>query len=316
MTVKYGKIYVKDKLGNISEFLPQAQTVPNYTGATTTAAGIPGLVPGALSSERNNFLKADGTWAEVDLSSIISDLNAEISARETAISTLTDRVDDIEELAGAAYHFKGTVTDVNALPVSGNEVGDVWNIGSSLDGDNYAWTGTNWDKLGGTVDLSAYALDADVVHKAGAETITGVKTFNKNWFENVSALTGNQVDVSEASFFTKTITADTTLSFTGVPTGKAAVFTLMLTNGGAYDVTFPNNVVWYSGEQPELQETGTDSLTFFTPDGGTTWYNTDVVVPEIPEVSYSMTNGTEQINVPTPSNQFDGGIEPIIIELE
>ena len=55
MTVKYGKIYVKDKLGNISEFLPQAQTVPNYTGATTTAAGIPGLVPGALSSERNNL---------------------------------------------------------------------------------------------------------------------------------------------------------------------------------------------------------------------------------------------------------------------
>ncbi len=297
MTVKYGKLYVKDKLGNISEFVPQTQIVPNYTGATSTTAGIPGLVPGALSSERSYFLKADGTWAEVDLSPI------------------TSRLNDIEESASKAYHFKGTVTDVNALPSSGNNEGDVWNIGASLDGDNYVWTGTDWDKLGGTVDLSAYALDADVVHKAGAETITGVKTFNKNWFENVSALTGNQVDVSEASFFTKTITADTTLSFTGVPTGKAAVFTLMLTNGGAYNVTFPNNVVWYSGEQPELQETGTDSLTFFTPDGGTTWYNTDVVVPEIPEVSYSMTNGTEEVNIPTPSNQFDGGIEPIITEL-
>ena len=109
---------------------------------------------------------------------------------------------------------------------------------------------------------------------ADNQEINGVKTFNKNTFGNTVALTGNSIDVSLANVFTKTVTGDITLTFTGVPTGKTAIFTLMLTNGGAYDVTFPNNIVWASdSDAPELKASGTDILNFFTPDGGTTWYD-------------------------------------------
>lgn len=46
------------------------------------------------------------------------------------------------------YHYVGTVANVNELPLTAN-VGDVYNVGDTSEGSNYAWNGTVWDKLGG-----------------------------------------------------------------------------------------------------------------------------------------------------------------------
>ena len=43
-------------------------SVPEYEGATSSTAATSGLVPPATSAERNNFLRGDGTWQQVDLS--------------------------------------------------------------------------------------------------------------------------------------------------------------------------------------------------------------------------------------------------------
>ena len=51
-------------------------------------------------------------------------------------------------LGGAAYKYKGTVATIADLPAADNEVGDVYNVGSTLDGGNYAWNGTAWDSIG------------------------------------------------------------------------------------------------------------------------------------------------------------------------
>lgn len=53
------------------------------------------------------------------------------------------------------YKYKGSVPTYNDLPVSGLTTGDVYNIEDT--GDNYAWDGSRWDRLAGTVDLSSYA---------------------------------------------------------------------------------------------------------------------------------------------------------------
>ncbi len=111
-----------------------------------------------------------------------------------------------------------------------------------------------------------------VIHNVGAESIDGVKTFAKNTMTNAIALNdGSTIDVSQGSFFTKTITTDTTFTFTGVPTGKSCIFSLILTNAGAYEVTFPNNINWMGGDVPILHAIGVDCLTFFTVDGGNSW---------------------------------------------
>lgn len=60
------------------------------------------------------------------------------------------------------YKYKGSVDSYANLPTSGQTVGDSYNVKSAdsshgiKKGDNVVWTGTEWDVLSGTVDLSGY----------------------------------------------------------------------------------------------------------------------------------------------------------------
>ena len=63
--VKYGKLFMKDANGNLVQIVPESNaSISNYTGATSSAAGVAGLVPAATSAQRESFLRGDGTWAE------------------------------------------------------------------------------------------------------------------------------------------------------------------------------------------------------------------------------------------------------------
>lgn len=89
-----------------------------------------------------------------------------------------------------------------------------------------------------------------------------------------SAVSGSAIDLSLGNYFTKTITANTTLSLSNVPAaGTVANFILDITNGGNYTVTWWSGVKWSNGLAPILTVGGTDSLGFYTHDGGTTWYS-------------------------------------------
>lgn len=66
----------------------------------------------------------------------------------------------IQSAIGSVYRVKGTKATYANLPSSGNVIGDVWNVEAAYDkypaGTNWVWTGSAWDALGGTVDLSSY----------------------------------------------------------------------------------------------------------------------------------------------------------------
>lgn len=53
----------------------------------------------------------------------------------------------------SVYKYKGSKVNYAALPESGNEAGDVWNVEDT--GMNYAWTGTGWDALGAAFEIQA-----------------------------------------------------------------------------------------------------------------------------------------------------------------
>lgn len=94
-----------------------------------------------------------------------------------------------------------------------------------------------------------------------------------------SANTGTSytVDVTTGTVWDLTLTGDVTFSFSGAgdATGVNS-FTLILTQDGTggRTVTWPTEVVWDGGSAPTISSSAgaTDVLTFFTPDGGTTWY--------------------------------------------
>lgn len=81
---------------------------------------------------------------------------------------------EIDAKVASVYHYKGTVSAYADLPVSGQEVGDVWNIETADSthgikaGDNVAWTGSEWDVLAGEIDLSAYATKTELETKMDA----------------------------------------------------------------------------------------------------------------------------------------------------
>jgi len=88
--------------------------------------------------------------------------------------------------------------------------------------------------------------------------------------QNVTAVAATAVDCSLGNYFTKTITAPTTWTFTNVPS-TAYGFILVLTNGGSQSVTWPAAVKWPNAVIPSLTVSGVDVLTFITDDSGTTW---------------------------------------------
>ena len=82
---------------------------------------------------------------------------AKIKENTTADATAQSRADAAYTLAESAnskavsaYHYEGTVATFAELPnnLTTDNKGTVYNVGSDLDGMNYAWNGTGWDALG------------------------------------------------------------------------------------------------------------------------------------------------------------------------
>lgn len=115
----------------------------------------------------------DGSYVD-EIVDRIGDLETNKSDKSTTLSGygITDAYTktEVDNIVSSVYKYKGSVADYASLPTTGLTVGDVYNVEDT--GDNYAWTGTEWDKLSGTVDLSGY------VTKATEQTITGLKYFD------------------------------------------------------------------------------------------------------------------------------------------
>lgn len=96
----------------------------------------------------------------------------------------------------------------------------------------------------------------------------------KRYLKSGSALAASDVDVSSGSYFTKTLTANTTLTFSNPPpSGFASSFALEITGASTYTITWPSSVKWSGGAAPDAPAAGEKDLyVFVTTDGGTTYY--------------------------------------------
>lgn len=76
----------------------------------------------------------------------------------TTVAELSDAGDYAKKSdLASVYRYKGSVATTSALPSSGQTVGDVYNV--EADGMNYAWTGTGWDALGASIEVTAITND-------------------------------------------------------------------------------------------------------------------------------------------------------------
>lgn len=125
--------------------------------------------------------------------------------------------------------------------------------------------------IGSTVQ----GYDADTAKTDTAQTFTALQTLNaglavdgpyKQVAEAVSAL---DIDLSTGNYFTKTISANSTFTFSNPPSsGTVGSFTLELTHTSG-TVTWPTSVKFPADTAPTLTTGKTHLFVFITDDGGT-----------------------------------------------
>jgi hypothetical protein len=87
---------------------------------------------------------------------------------------------------------------------------------------------------------------------------------------NITAVSALDIDCSLGNYFTKTINANSTFTFSSVPASRSYSFVLELTHTSG-TITWPASVRWPGNVTPAPLTGNTHLFVFVTDDGGTRW---------------------------------------------
>lgn len=163
--------------------------VKNVADLNTKIDAVSGA-SSAYTDSQINAIKGTSYKEGTTLASLESNLGTEkgridaiLKDAPTGLTSFKDVETKITNAITAAYKYQGSVDNYNDLPDSGKTIGFVYNVKNAVGnigdknytpaGTNYAWNGTEWDALGGTVDLSTYATKTDVNNALTGVTGTG-----------------------------------------------------------------------------------------------------------------------------------------------
>lgn len=143
------------QLGTANEAIEGLETaVEGKADKSTTLAGY-GITDAYTAST------IDGKLANKADASAVSELTSTVAGKADKATSLAGygiqdayTKTEVDAKVSSVYKYKGSVANEAALPQEDQVVGDVYNVEDT--GMNVAWDGTKWDKLGSTVDLSAY----------------------------------------------------------------------------------------------------------------------------------------------------------------
>lgn len=156
-------------------------TTVTQSGTSTVTFAV-GEIPQSKVTSLTTDLAAKATTAALNAVKATAD-----AAAPQATTYTKKEVDDkVASAVGSVYKMKGSVDDASALTaLTGVVIGDVYNVvaAGTLNGEAFE-AGSNfvaikagagnqtkmWDKLGGTIDLSAYAKSADVANTYATKT--------------------------------------------------------------------------------------------------------------------------------------------------
>lgn len=127
-----------------------------------------------------------------------------------------------------------------------------------------------YDSNGSDVDvlISDLAGAGSAAGTGSANTFTATQTFNGGINVSAETVAALDIDLSTGNYFTKTINANSTFTFSNPPaSGTVGSFTLELTHTSG-TVTWPASVKWPADTAPTLTAGKTHLFIFVTDDNG------------------------------------------------
>ena len=143
--------------------------------------------------------------------------------------------------------------------------------------------------LGLVIGTDVQAYDADTAKLDTAQTFTAAQTFTPQSVHNggikidgpyeqvAEAVSALDIDLNDGNYFTKTINANSTFTFSNPPSsGTVGSFVLELTHTSG-TVTWPSSVKFPADTAPTLTTGKTHLFFFVTDDGGTRYRGASLV---------------------------------------
>ena len=206
----------------IAEFANVRSEVASASAkAYEDAVAYTNVASGVLDTKINSVKSS----LETKIGEVSSEVTTHISASTEMFGKLeSDLRGEIASAVSVAYRYVGSCT-YDKLPASGSVIGEVWNVtdahGDVPAGTNYAWTGTEWDALGGVVDLSIYL---------GVSAFTAYQTYVEEEFSHISsAITELSGATIELSGVTKELSGATVAEFANVRGEASSAFSSAVT---------------------------------------------------------------------------------------
>lgn len=242
-------------------------------------------MPADIPSNMAGLFVSPGSNQPTDSTLISSNLDDNIRQ----ILSILRTVMAIDALAAAATTDLST-KDSTLLDITGSGAtitsfgtvsAGIWKI-VFFAGNNTVANGAAID-CPGSLNVQVQSGDAMLLRSNGANAwkVVGFWPKSGGYASNISiaSITGSgakNVDASASeNHVISSITGNLTLSFINPkPSGSLSVFALVVKMGGtAYTITWPGAVRWPGGSAPALSGINkTDMFSFWTDDGGTTWY--------------------------------------------
>jgi len=217
----------------------------------------------SLSLNEGNITNV-GDIALDSISADATDINVSVS--DNSATALTIKESTTTYLTIDTTNTSEKVLVSQTLDVDDNNITSVENLEvASIKAKDGTASATIADSTGVMTIASSVLTTTDI----NGGTIDGV-VFN----EKVGTITSGALDLSSGNVFSDAPSANVTYSFSNPPSsGTAYGFTLKVTPSGSYTITWPSSIDWPEGTAPDSPASGeTDVFTFYTQDGGTTYY--------------------------------------------
>ena len=269
---KITKAYV-DGLGIAASTAANLTGTPNISVGTISASGtitgnltgnVTGNVTGSSGSTTGNSATATALQTARTISGVSFDGSANITLNTADITENTNLyytdarfdtrfgtkdTDDLTQGTTNLYNqtHTGDVTGATALTIANDAVTQAKIADDAVGADQLAANSVVTASIVDANVTTAKILDANITTaKVLDANITTAKIADDNVtysklgveFTEAAALTGTSVDWTSAQTFTKTLSANTTLTFTGVSTGMQ----INLVISGNYTLTLPSSV--------------------------------------------------------------------------